>query len=142
MLERILYVLKEKNLSCNFVERSLGFGNGAIKRFDKNSPSIDKIIALSNFLNISIEWLVEGKGEIYKNDKDNDVKNNNLIELSPIEKNFIKIYRELDDDTQSKFIDYIYELKNTSKNKSKGKLLISKTTYNNEVTSTSETGIA
>lgn len=135
MLERILYIIEQKGLSCSYVEKSLGFGNGAIKRFNKSSPSIDKIIAISNFLNISIEWLVEGKGEIYKN---NNIENNITTKLSPIEKNLIKIYRELDDDNQSKFIDYAYELKSISKNKSSGKLLVSQTTCNDKVPSASK----
>lgn len=59
--QRISNLVKEKGLSLNAVEKILGFGNGAIRRFDKNSPSIDKIIALSNFLNVSIDYLVNGE---------------------------------------------------------------------------------
>jgi len=139
VLERILYLIEQKGLSCSFVEKSLGFGNGAIKRFNKNSPSIDKIIAISNFLNVPIEWIVEGRGEISKN---NSIEDNNSQKLSPIEKNLIKIYRELDDNNQSKFIDFAYELKATSKDKSKGKLLVSKSTYDDELSASSETEIA
>lgn len=60
MVERICKLIKEKGMSVNSVEKTLGFGNGAIKRFEKNSPSIDKIIKLSNFLNVSLEYLVFG----------------------------------------------------------------------------------
>jgi len=58
--------------------------------------------------------------------------------LTSVERNLIKIYRELDDDSQCKFIDYAYELKA----KLKSKLSKSKTIYNDETTSTSETEIA
>jgi transcriptional regulator with XRE-family HTH domain len=61
MVERILMLIQEKGLSVSSVERQLHFGNGAIKRFSTNSPSIDKIIALSNFLNVSIDYLVSCK---------------------------------------------------------------------------------
>ena len=61
MVERILKKLQENGLTANAVEKKLGFGNGAIKRFSTNSPSIDKIISLSNLLNVSIDWLVTGK---------------------------------------------------------------------------------
>ena len=61
MVSRILETIKSKGLSINAVEKALGFGNGAIKRFETSSPSIDKIIKLSNFLNVSLEWLVTGK---------------------------------------------------------------------------------
>lgn len=60
MVERISSLVKQKGLSLNAVEKTLGFGNGAIRRFDTNSPSIDKIISLSNFLNVSIDYLVNG----------------------------------------------------------------------------------
>ncbi len=61
MVDRICDLIKKKGMSINAVEKQLNFGNGAIKRFDKNSPSIDKIISLSNFLNVSIDYLVYGK---------------------------------------------------------------------------------
>lgn len=60
MVERICNLIKDKGMSINSVEKSLGFGNGAIKRFDTNSPSIDKIIKLSNFLNTSVEYILFG----------------------------------------------------------------------------------
>lgn len=61
MVERICELIKQKGMSINSVEKQLKFGNGAIKRFDKHSPSIDKIISLSDFLNVSIDYLVFGK---------------------------------------------------------------------------------
>lgn len=64
MVERIVDLIKKKGMSINAVEKQLGFGNGAIKRFDTNSPSIDKIISLSNFLNVSLDYLVIGNDNI------------------------------------------------------------------------------
>lgn len=61
MVERILALIKQKGVSISAVEKHLGFGNGAIKRFSTNSPSIDKIIVLSNFLNVSVEYILFGK---------------------------------------------------------------------------------
>ena len=61
MVDRILTLIKQKGLSVSAVEKKLGFGNGAIKRFSTNSPSIDKVIAISNFLNVSVDYLLFGK---------------------------------------------------------------------------------
>ena len=61
MVDRLLQLIKQKGLSVSAVEKKLGFGNGAIKRFATNSPSIDKIIALSDFLNVSVEYILFGK---------------------------------------------------------------------------------
>ena len=61
MVDRLLQLIKKKGLTVSAVEKKLGFGNGAIKRFATNSPSIDKIIALSDFLNVSVEYILFGK---------------------------------------------------------------------------------
>ena len=73
-------------MSINAVEKKLGFGNVAIKRFDTNSPSIDKIISLSNFLNVSLDYLVIGK-EI----------SSSAAELNTDEQELIDIYKGLSD---------------------------------------------
>ena len=61
MVDRIIQLIKQKGLSINAVEKQLGFGNGAIKRFATSSPSVDKIIALSNFLNVSVGYIITGE---------------------------------------------------------------------------------
>lgn len=71
MVDRLLKLIKEKGLTVSAVERKLGFGNGAIKRFSTNSPSIDKIILLSNFLNVSVEYILFGKEQ--QNDISDDM---------------------------------------------------------------------
>lgn len=86
MVDRILSLINEKNMSVNAVEKQLKFGNGAIKRFDKNSPSIDKIIALSNFLNVSVEYILFGNNGSLSKDK-----------LSNDEQELLTYYNELQD---------------------------------------------
>jgi hypothetical protein len=43
------------------IERKLNFGNGTIKRWNTSSPSIDKVVLVANFLNVSIDYLCTGK---------------------------------------------------------------------------------
>lgn len=76
MVNRICELIKKRGMSISAVEKQLGFGNGAIKRFEKNSPSIDKIISLSNFLNVSIDYLVYGK-DCFNNA---NISNSNVVE--------------------------------------------------------------
>lgn len=83
MVERLLALIKQKGLSVSAVEKQLGFGNGAIKRFSTSSPSVDKIIALSNFLNTSVEYILFG--------------NENISEQPEDVKNLITIYKSLSD---------------------------------------------
>lgn len=58
MVDKIITLIKEKGLNVSTVEKQLGFGNGSIKRFKTNSPSIDKITKISNFLNVSVDYLL------------------------------------------------------------------------------------
>ena len=83
MVERILSLIKQMGISVSAVEKQLGFGNGAIKRFSTSSPSVDKIITLSNFLNTSVEYILFG--------------NENILEQPEDIKNLIAIYKSLSD---------------------------------------------
>lgn len=78
MVDRICELIRKKGLSISAVEKQLGFGNGAIKRFEKNSPSIDKVISLSNFLNVSIDYLVYGKDHL----NNTNISNSNIVDHS------------------------------------------------------------
>ena len=61
MVNRLLSLISERGLTPYAVEKALGFGNGAIKRFNNSSPSSDKIILLSNFLNVSTDYILKGQ---------------------------------------------------------------------------------
>ncbi len=69
MVDRIIQLIKQKGLSINAVEKQLGFGNGAIKRFATSSPSVDKIITLSNFLNVSVGYIITGEDTSLNDDE-------------------------------------------------------------------------
>lgn len=99
MVERISALIKQNGLSLNAVEKQLGFGNGAIKRFDTNSPSIDKISSLAIFLNTSIDYLVFGE--------EKDFPTNNLSE-NEIE--LLEVFNKFNDREQIKLIGKLEEL--------------------------------
>lgn len=58
LLERIRTLAKEQGMSISKLEDSLGFGNGTISRWDKSSPSIEKLQAVGKALNVSIAFLL------------------------------------------------------------------------------------
>lgn len=99
MVERISALIKQNGLSLNAVEKQLGFGNGAIKRFDTNSPSIDKISSLAIFLNTSIDYLVFGE------EKDSPTNN-----LSENEIELLEVFNKFNDREQIKLIGKLEEL--------------------------------
>ena len=43
------------------IENECGLGHGVIGRWNSNSPSIDKVEIIANFLSVSIENLITGK---------------------------------------------------------------------------------
>lgn len=106
MVDRIIELVKEKGLSLNAVEKELGFGNGAIKRFKTNSPSIDKLIKLSNFLNTSLEYLVIGSKSVYS-------------ELNSNEVTILSSLKNLNEKGIEKLLERIEELSELSKYKKK-----------------------
>jgi repressor LexA len=57
-IDKIITLINQQGHTCASVEKSLHFGNGAIRRWKTSSPSVDKIYKLSNFLNISLSVLM------------------------------------------------------------------------------------
>lgn len=102
IVERIKETISQKGLSMRELEKELGFGRAAIYKWDKNSPSVDKIVAVSNFLHVSLSWLITG---VYENTPDNTSKN--VIDGDTI--NFVTNYRKLSDSDKIK-IDHFMEI--------------------------------
>jgi len=57
-IELLKKTIKEKNLSVAELEKILGFGNGTIGKWERNSPSIDNVKKVVDYLGISIECLI------------------------------------------------------------------------------------
>lgn len=60
IVERIKAAAAGQGLSLAQLEQQLGFGSRTIYKWDKNSPSMDKVIAVANFLHLSLTWLATG----------------------------------------------------------------------------------
>lgn len=58
LLERVRSLAKERGTSVFKLEESLGFGNGTISRWDKSSPSVEKLQSVARVLNVSIPFLL------------------------------------------------------------------------------------
>ena len=58
IVDRICKLIKDNDLTNQKVETELGWGSGAIKKFDNNRPSIDKIIELAEYLGVSVNDII------------------------------------------------------------------------------------
>ena len=57
-LERVKQLADEQGISIPDLEKKLGFGNGSIYKWSKSTPSGDKLIAISDYFNVSTDFLL------------------------------------------------------------------------------------
>ena len=90
--DRIKELCSRKGISIAVLERKLNFGNGTIRKWDNSPPSVEKFKKVADYFNISMEFLMEGKGrnistEFIKNFEELNLEQRDLIER--IMKNFL-----------------------------------------------------
>ena len=61
LIDRIEQAIKEKGTNFKRVERECGLGNGTIKRWEEQSPRLDKLVLVSEYLQVSLDYLVFGR---------------------------------------------------------------------------------
>ena len=58
LYERIKLLCSENHITIAELERELGFSNSTIRKWGKNiSPSINKVIKVADFFNVSLDYL-------------------------------------------------------------------------------------
>lgn len=92
ILSRIKTIGEKQGLNLTQIERGSGLNIRTLYKWDKNSPSVDKVLAVANFLNVSLSWLITGT---YENNSFNP--------------DFVKRYEMLSDLEKEK-IDYFMEI--------------------------------
>lgn len=58
MVEQIKRLCSEHKTSIKALEKELGFGNGTIRRWDKNTPSIERIKLVASRFNVPISYIL------------------------------------------------------------------------------------
>ncbi|MCD8039812.1 MAG: helix-turn-helix domain-containing protein [Lachnospiraceae bacterium] len=81
IVERIKEKCLENGTTINTIEKKCNLGHGTIRRWSENSPAVDKVIIVANYLQVSLEWLLIGK---------------EASELSQDEKKLVDLYRATD----------------------------------------------
>lgn len=58
LLERIKELANEKNMTIAELERRLDFGQGSIRKWDKQSPSAERLNKAADFFGVSVDYLL------------------------------------------------------------------------------------
>lgn len=66
IVEKVQTLCKKANITLAQLEKELSFGNGTIRRWDDNSPSVDKVVKVANYFGVSIEYLLDSEVQIKK----------------------------------------------------------------------------
>ena len=61
--DRIKKLADEHKISIAELERKLEFGNGIIRRWDKQNPASDKIVKVANFFDVTTDYLLGREAE-------------------------------------------------------------------------------
>jgi len=65
--DRIRELANKRGMSLPNLESELGFGNGTIVRWDKASPTSEKLSKVADYFNVTIDYLL-GREEKKEND--------------------------------------------------------------------------
>ncbi|MDB1693214.1 helix-turn-helix domain-containing protein [Enterococcus casseliflavus] len=63
LYEKIKKLALQKDVSINKMEKDLGFSSSYISKWNKSMPSAEKLLKVSNYLNVSIEMLLEKENQ-------------------------------------------------------------------------------
>ena len=69
LVDRIRELANRRNMSLPQLETTLGFGNGTISRWKKSSPSADKLKAVADYFNVSVDFLLDGSTQLTPKDE-------------------------------------------------------------------------
>lgn len=104
IVERIKSVATARGETLTSLERAIGLSKSSIRKWDIQSPSIDKVIKISEYLQVSIDYLATGK----------------ISGLSEEEREFLTKWNNLDKTEQEVIqgqIDTILEVKKKKNSK-------------------------
>lgn len=59
--ERLIGLIEKNNLTIRKVERECGLANASIRRWETQSPRLDSVISVANYLQVSVDYLAFGR---------------------------------------------------------------------------------
>ncbi|MCS6142279.1 helix-turn-helix transcriptional regulator [Latilactobacillus curvatus] len=71
--DRIKQLASEHAMSIAELERKLNFANGSISKWDKQSPSMDRITVVADYFNVTTDYLI-GRNQTPKDATEKETK--------------------------------------------------------------------
>ena len=79
LYENIKIVASSKGKSINKMEQELGFARSSISKFNANTPSIDKVQTIADYLGVTIDYLMNPTAS-KEEDTERDVSINEVLD--------------------------------------------------------------
>lgn len=90
LFEKIIELCKQNNTNISEVERVLKFGNGTIRRWKVNQPTIGKLTLVADYFGVSLDYFTSNVTT--KDNKDNKEFLNLIKSLTEEQKNLVRCY--------------------------------------------------
>lgn len=59
ILKKILKLAEKNHISISRLEKTMGFGNGTIKKWRESYPSVDKLKKVADYFGVSVDYFLE-----------------------------------------------------------------------------------
>lgn len=115
--ERLITLIEEKNLTIRKVERECGLANASIRRWVTQSPRLDSVVSVANYLHVSVDYLALGSCEKTTNETPGveleDIKRAQGLTcdgspLDNIEADLVAMFRLLPPSHREEVFDLVY----------------------------------
>ena len=133
MLERILKLMEDKHITAPALSKAIGSSTSIVQDWKKgkSKPTVNQVIALSSFFNVTTDYILLGKEPESHNNILNAFNNNNYStitisngdtesrQLTEIEAEIISVATKLSTRSRTKLLTYAYGLENEDQNNEK-----------------------
>lgn len=70
LYDKIKVLANKQKISIRALEETLGYGNGTIRRWDKQTPGVDKLSRVADYFEVSVDYLLGRDSERTINEVD------------------------------------------------------------------------
>lgn len=61
LLQNIEFIIEKRGLTLTQVEKDCGLSKSSMRKWSENFPSIDKVLKVAQYLDVSVDFLLTGK---------------------------------------------------------------------------------